>query len=100
MGIEGVTTTTSGVGQHDEAPANKHALAYRMISERIEMAVYQPGQRLVIDAPARDLSMSQVPIREAIRRLQAEGWITYRHNSGPEVANIGMEHWQATMEVL
>jgi len=41
-----------------------------------------------------------VPIREAIRRLQAEGWITYRHNSGPEVANIGLEQWQATMEVL
>jgi len=54
----------------------------------------------VIDALARDLNMSQVPIREAIRRLQAEGWITYRHNSGPEVANIGLEQWQATMEVL
>src|SRR5215510_10807038 len=83
-----------------EAPPNKHELAYRLIRERIEAAVYQPGQRLVIDALARDLSMSQVPIREAIRRLQAEGWITYRHNSGPEVANIGLEQWQATMEVL
>src|SRR5205823_503203 len=71
-----------------------------MIRERIEGAVYQPGQRLVIDALARDLNMSQVPIREAIRRLQAEGWITYRHNSGPEVANIGLERWQATMELL
>jgi DNA-binding GntR family transcriptional regulator len=85
---------------NDETPANKHELAYRLIRERIEGAVYQPGQRLVIDALARDLSMSQVPIREAIRRLQAEGWITYRHNSGPEVANIGLEQWQATMEVL
>src|SRR5438270_725755 len=78
---------------------NKHELAYRLIRERIEAATYQPGQRLVIDALARDLNMSQVPIREAIRRLQAEGWVTYRHNSGPEVANIGLEQWQATMEV-
>lgn len=85
---------------NDEAPANKHELAYRLIRERIEAAVYQPGQRLVIDALARDLNMSQVPVREAIRRLQAEGWVTYRHNSGPEVANIGLEQWQATMEVL
>jgi DNA-binding GntR family transcriptional regulator len=84
----------------NDAPANKHEQAYRLIRERIEGAVYQPGQRLVIDALARDLSMSQVPIREAIRRLQAEGWITYRHNSGPEVAHIGFERWQATMEVL
>jgi DNA-binding GntR family transcriptional regulator len=90
----------AAVRSHDEAPTNKHELAYRLIRERIEAAVYQPGQRLVIDALARDLNMSQVPIREAIRRLQAEGWITYRHNSGPEVANIGVEQWQATMEVL
>jgi DNA-binding GntR family transcriptional regulator len=91
---------TSIVTSRDDPPANKHEQAYRLIRERIENAVYQPGQRLVIDALARDLSMSQVPIREAIRRLQAEGWITYRHNSGPEVANIGLEQWQATMEVL
>jgi DNA-binding GntR family transcriptional regulator len=85
------------------APApspNKHERAYRLIRERIESGIYQPGQRLVIDALARDLAMSQVPIREAIRRLQAEGWVTYRHNSGPEIANIGLEQWQATMEVL
>lgn len=83
-----------------EVTPNKHEQAYRLIRERIEAAIYQPGQRLIIDALARDLSMSQVPIREAIRRLQAEGWITYRHNSGPEIANIGLEQWQATMEVL
>jgi DNA-binding GntR family transcriptional regulator len=92
--------SASGPQLNDDAPANKHELAYRLIRERIEGAVYQPGQRLVIDALARDLNMSQVPIREAIRRLQAEGWITYRHNSGPEVANIGLEQWQATMQVL
>lgn len=83
-----------------EAPTNKHERAYRLIRERIEAGMYQPGQRLVIDALARDMDMSQVPIREAIRRLQAEGWVTYRHNSGPEIANIGLEQWQATMEVL
>ena len=83
-----------------DAPTNKHERAYRSIRDRIESGVYQPGQRLVIDALARDLDISQVPIREAIRRLQAERWVTYRHNSGPEIANIGLEQWQATMEVL
>src|SRR5262249_16780485 len=83
-----------------EAHTNRHERAYRLMRERIESGMYQPGQRLVIDGLARDLDMSQVPIREAIRRLQAEGWVTYRHNSGPEIANIGLEQWQATMEVL
>jgi DNA-binding GntR family transcriptional regulator len=88
------------VTQRDDVPANKHEFAYRAIRSRIEEAVYRPGQRLVIDSLARDLGMSQVPIREAIRRLQAEGWITYRRNSGPEVANVGLEQWHAMFEVL
>src|SRR5919109_1526424 len=37
----------------DETPANKHELAYRLIRERIVAAVYQPGQRLVIDTLAQ-----------------------------------------------
>jgi DNA-binding FadR family transcriptional regulator len=37
------------------------------------------------------VAMSQVPIREAIRRRQTEGWVTYRNNSGREIANIGLE---------
>jgi len=88
------------VSPRQAAPANKHEFAYRAIRERIEDAVYRPGQRLVIDALARDLNMSQVPIREAIRRLQAEGWISYRRNSGPEVANVGLEQWRDMLEVL
>jgi DNA-binding GntR family transcriptional regulator len=95
-----ITSARRRAHRGEEGSTNKHELAYRLIRQRIEAAVYQPGQRLIIDGLARDLKMSQVPIREAIRRLQAEGWITYRHNSGPEVANIGVEQWQATMEVL
>ena len=86
--------------QREPVTGNKHEFAYHAIRERIEEAVYRPGQRLVIDALARDLNMSQVPIREAIRRLQAEGWISYRRNSGPEVANVGLDQWQAMLEVL
>jgi DNA-binding GntR family transcriptional regulator len=88
------------VAQRGAGAANKHEFAYRAIRERIEDAVYRPGQRLVIDALARDLHMSQVPIREAIRRLQAEGWISYRRNSGPEVANVGFDQWRGMLEVL
>src|ERR1051326_5042358 len=96
----GAARTTRRPRQDAPVRSNKHERAYRLIRERIESGLYQPGQRLVIDALARDLDMSQVPIREAIRRLQAEGWVTYRHNSGPEIANIGLDQWQSTMEVL
>jgi DNA-binding GntR family transcriptional regulator len=75
-------------------------MAYRLIRERIQSATYVAGQRLVMDELARDLRMSQVPIREAVRRLEAEGWLTYRRNSGPEVASVSQEQWQTTMELL
>lgn len=79
---------------------NKQERAYELIRSRIASGQYGPGQRLVIDWLARDLEMSQVPIREAIRKLEAEGWVHYQRNSGPEVANVSREQWQRTMEVL
>lgn len=79
---------------------SKQERAYRWIRQRIESGRYGPGSRLVIDAIAKDLEISQVPIREAIRKLEAEGWVKYHRNSGPEVADVTIEQWRATMEVL
>jgi N-methylhydantoinase A/oxoprolinase/acetone carboxylase beta subunit len=65
---------------------SKHERAYRLIRARIIDGAYPPGHRLVIDALAEELGISQVPVREAIRRLEAEGRIEYRHNIGARVA--------------
>jgi DNA-binding GntR family transcriptional regulator len=40
----------------------------------------------VIDTLATELEVSAVPVREAIRRLEAEGLIVYRANAGAQVA--------------
>src|SRR5260370_1708810 len=61
---------------------NKHEQAYSIMRERIFNGTYVPGYRLVIDALARELGISHVPIREAIRRLQPEAWLEYRPNAG------------------
>jgi biotin operon repressor len=65
---------------------SKHERAYQLIRSRIIDGSYTPGHRLIIDALAGELGISQVPIREAIRRLEAEGRVVYRHNSGARVA--------------
>ena len=67
---------------------SKHQRAYAVIRQRILDGVYQPGHRLVIDALATEFGVSPVPVREAIRRLEAEGRIVYRHNAGARVAPI------------
>lgn len=79
---------------------NKQETAYQLIRRRITDGSYAPAQRLVIDTLARDFNMSQVPIREAIRKLEAEGWVVYPKNSGPVVAFVSREQWASSMEVL
>lgn len=64
----------------------KQQMVYETIRERIMRGVYGPGFRVVIDALASELSVSALPVREAIRRLEAEGLIVYRANVGAQVA--------------
>src|SRR2546428_8376055 len=79
---------------------NKHEQAYHIIRERIFNGTYVPGYRLVIDALARELGISPVPIREAIRRLEAEGWLEYRPNAGAQVAAVDASKYGEEMTVL
>src|SRR6266852_4384449 len=79
---------------------NKHEQAYSIIRERIFNGTYVPGYRLVIDALARELGISPVPIREAIRRLEAEGWVEYRANAGAQVAAVDASKYEEEMAVL
>jgi DNA-binding GntR family transcriptional regulator len=70
------------------APAarqTKQQMVYETIRDRIMRGVYGPGFRLVIDSLAAELSVSALPVREAIRRLEAEGLLVYRANVGAQV---------------
>lgn len=49
--------------------------AYELIRSAILEGDYNPGQRLTEEALAATLGMSRTPIREAIRRLTAEGLV-------------------------
>ena len=65
---------------------NKQQRAYTELRERILSGAYSPGFRLVIDSLAEELEVSTLPIREAIRRLEAEGLVVFRPNAGAQVA--------------
>ena len=79
---------------------NKHEEAYSIIRERIFNGTYVPGYRLVIDRLARELGISPVPIREAIRRLEAEGWVEYHPNAGAQVASSDASKYEEEMAAL
>ena len=79
---------------------SKAQRAYRYIRERIEDGRYSPGYRLVLDAIAKELGMSAVPVREAIRLLEAEQLVTFARNVGAQVAFMHEQEYLYTMQTL
>jgi DNA-binding GntR family transcriptional regulator len=81
-------------------PQGKQERVYSILRSRIVQGAYGPGHRLVIDALARELEVSPMPVREAIRRLEAEGWVLYTRNQGAQVAAIDAISWSEAMTTL
>ena len=84
--------TTERVGKQERV--------YSILRGRILDGIYGPGHRLVIDALARELDVSPMPVREAIRRLEAEGWIVYQRNQGAQVSPVDPKSWSEAMTTL
>jgi DNA-binding GntR family transcriptional regulator len=56
---------------------------------KITRGEIRTGQRLQQDAVARELGVSSTPVREALRRLEAEGLVTYLPHKGVAVQDVG-----------
>lgn len=87
-------------GTASTGAASKSQLAYDAVKARIVDGSYSPGYRLVLGAIAKDLGVSVVPVREAIRRLEAEGLVTFERNIGATVAGIDPTEYLYTMQTL
>src|SRR5437588_302803 len=59
----------------DRQPQTKQMFVYHTLRNAIMRCELPPGQRLVTDAIARQLSVSHIPVREALQLLQAEGLV-------------------------
>jgi DNA-binding GntR family transcriptional regulator len=79
---------------------SKSQRAYEWIRERIASGGFGPGYRLVLTSVAEDLGMSSVPVREAIRRLTAEGLVTFEHQVGARVAMVDPGQYRHAMQVI
>jgi DNA-binding GntR family transcriptional regulator len=88
---------------HEPEPAtslSKSQQAYRWIKERIASQEFTPGYRLVLGTLAGDLDMSVVPVREAIRQLEAEGLVTFERNVGARVSMVDDSSYRHSMQAL
>lgn len=65
--------------------------AYDQIFDAIEKGQLRPGDRLLETDLARQFGVSRTPIREAIRRLEAEGIVEHRPRVGAVVRTLGQQ---------
>lgn len=63
-------------------------LAYDALIESIRSGVFQPGDRLREEDVGDRLNLSRTPVREALRRLEADGIIEHRPRLGAVVRRL------------
>jgi len=82
--------------ERDAAPESRGEIAYAQLREAIQAGELQPGQRIRENEMADRLNMSRTPVREALRRLEADGLLTFAPYRGMVISEL--DH-QAVMEL-
>jgi DNA-binding GntR family transcriptional regulator len=67
---------------------------YEYLRENILSGVYKPEQRLSMDALAKELGVSKIPVREAIGRLEAQSLVISQQHIGPTVSAVSVVQLQ------
>ena len=93
-------TTVTDIPIVNTLVPSKAERAYVYIKGNITNGTFGPGFRLVLGKTAAELDISVVPVREAIRRLEAEGLVTFTQNVGAQVVATDGREYLYTMETL
>jgi DNA-binding GntR family transcriptional regulator len=80
------TASSSGSALKSMAPQTKEHQVAELLRERIIAGTFVRGQRLKQAEIARQLNLSITPVREALRLLEAEGYVRVSSHRGAVVA--------------
>jgi len=84
-------------------PLLKRVSTTQAISDEIRDAIVQgkllPGQALRQDHLARHFAVSHIPIREALKRLESEGWVSSELNKGTVVSGLDADEAREIYEM-
>lgn len=67
----------------------KADLVYNKLREQILAGELRPGDRVPISRVARELGFSDIPAREAVKRLEADGLLSFTTHKGAVVMTMG-----------
>lgn len=74
-------------------------LAVEALRDKIVSGEYAEGAPLRQDAVAAALGVSRIPVREALRQLEAEGLVTFSPHCGAVVSTLSLEEIQELFEL-
>lgn len=89
-------------GRRPAAPIERRTLAgatLEAIRERILNGTYPEGEPLRQDAIASELGVSRIPVREALRQLEAEGLVTFSPHRGAVVSSLSVAEIEELLEL-
>jgi DNA-binding GntR family transcriptional regulator len=69
------------------------------LRDAIVSGTLAPGAPLRQDAIARHFSVSAIPVREALRQLESEGWVNVEMNKGATVAPLSADEAREIYEI-
>jgi DNA-binding GntR family transcriptional regulator len=84
------------------APIQRQTVASMTVAalrERILRGDFPDGDPLRQDALADELGVSRIPVREALRQLEAEGLVTFSPHRGAVVSTLSLEEIQELFEL-
>lgn len=75
------------------------SLTVEALRERILRGDFPEGEPLRQDALADDLGVSRIPVREALRQLEAEGLVTFSPHRGAVVSSLSLDEIDELFEL-
>lgn len=66
---------------------------YELMKQNILSFKYKPGHKLNIREISRETNMSDIPIREALKMLETEGFVEFEKNKGAKVKEFDLDEF-------
>ena len=83
----------------DRPPLTAEEEAYNFLLDAICGGRLRKGDRLIAEDIAGEIGMSRMPVREAFRRLDAQGLVTLRPNRGAIVSGLDINELHEVFEM-
>ena len=87
----------ASTGENPTTPVvfgNVNSVVADRIREMILSGRLKPGERLRLSELAAELNVSTTPVREALRRLQADGLVVFYPRQGATVAQLSLSEYE------